>query len=218
MAAFALLPLDLTLSILERVVDSNTPGKSIIVLEQVCRTWRTLCLGARGATAVATTIATPTTTSDATSTTPTRVPGLWRSAFFLKWPSFVKQATKFTNAGKPVPRDFDWKRFYSMRVQAERTAPRLGFGEGPHDIEDCAEQWNFRCPLMWEHLTSMPENPLTRHCGACDRVVRLCLSQSEVDEVSRQGGCAAYAYERNGHVERMVGEPPEPPRPTCAVS
>eukprot|EP00697_Spironema_sp_BW2_P003820 gnl/Spiro4/15073_TR8125_c0_g1_i1.p2 gnl/Spiro4/15073_TR8125_c0_g1~~gnl/Spiro4/15073_TR8125_c0_g1_i1.p2 ORF type:complete len:134 (-),score=33.16 gnl/Spiro4/15073_TR8125_c0_g1_i1:101-502(-) len=113
--------------------------------------------------------------------------GPWRAFVIQEMPSVAHKRFR------------DWLQFYRL-LRAVPASARLQNTE-PHAIEDCANEWEFRCPLIWESLKTTREFN-KRHCDACNKTVTLCTSQSELDVVTKAGGCVAYAVDRSGRITR----------------
>ena len=62
----------------------------------------------------------------------------------------------------------------------------------------------FECPQAWAALA-----PTVRHCGACDREVRLCPTPGEFVRAAEQGYCVAIPREvlPIGLIAHQVGQP-----------
>ena len=66
----------------------------------------------------------------------------------------------------------------------------------------------FECPQAWDALVPT-DDPAMRHCGACDRQVRLCPTPGEFVEAAEQGHCVAIPRQvlPIGLIAHQVGQP-----------
>jgi uncharacterized protein (TIGR02996 family) len=65
-------------------------------------------------------------------------------------------------------------------------------------IDNCDDEFAFRCPKQWEHLKGT-DNPRVRYCETCDKKVYYCLTDREARKRTSLGLCVALApSERKG--------------------
>lgn len=68
-------------------------------------------------------------------------------------------------------------------------------------VQNCDRAFRNRCPKRWADLTQMT-NPMTRWCSTCDRSVTFCLTDKDVDRLSREGECVAF-YDGSGYSDTL---------------
>lgn len=59
------------------------------------------------------------------------------------------------------------------------------------EIENCAGDWEFQCPRLWENLKAT-EEPKKRYCDTCRENVYFCDSMEEVQSHTLQRRCVAF--------------------------
>jgi hypothetical protein len=52
-------------------------------------------------------------------------------------------------------------------------------------------EFEYKCPLNWDELDSTNSSNI-KFCKTCDKAVKLCVEQSEIDFASETGLCIAY--------------------------
>lgn len=68
-------------------------------------------------------------------------------------------------------------------------------------VQNCRRAFRFRCPKQWAELTQT-DDPAVRWCSVCERTVTFCLSDSDIDRLSRAGECVSF-YDESGHADTL---------------
>lgn len=68
------------------------------------------------------------------------------------------------------------------------------------DIENCASDWEYKCPKRWESL-SVTSNPQERFCETCKETVYLCTTEDELSLRVGQRRCVAFDVINSSTIE-----------------
>ena len=79
-----------------------------------------------------------------------------------------------------------------------RTAFRVAYGS-VQDIDGCEWKFATQCPERWHNL-QQTEQDAVRHCGTCNKLVHLCLTEDEVKKHAEHGNCVCFVS------DQMYGE------------
>lgn len=71
-----------------------------------------------------------------------------------------------------------------------RTAIDVAYGT-IRKVKGCGWKFATQCPERWENLEPTKSGTV-RNCGVCNKLVHLCLSDSEVKEHAKLGNCVCY--------------------------
>jgi uncharacterized protein (TIGR02996 family) len=77
-------------------------------------------------------------------------------------------------------------------------------------VENCDDQFAFKCPKQWENLRATDE-PTVRHCEACQKDVYYCNTTREAYDHAQKGDCVAIAS-LLPHAPDVLERDPDAPR------
>ena len=58
-------------------------------------------------------------------------------------------------------------------------------------VQNCDRSFRIRCPKNWADLNPS-DDPTSRWCSTCERIVTFCLTDSDIERLTRNGECVAY--------------------------
>eukprot|EP00439_Symbiodinium_sp_Y106_P073577 s1005_g13.t3 len=82
-------------------------------------------------------------------------------------------------------------------IPLQVSAQPLGSEPKVLDIENCAGDWEYECPKLWESL-SPTDAPNQRFCGVCKENVYFCKSIEEINAHTMQRRCVAFLVRETG--------------------
>ena len=85
--------------------------------------------------------------------------------------------------------------------------------EGLLDIENCAADWELRCPKKWGELRATP-NAKERFCETCRETVYFCHTKVELEAHTAQRRCVAFDMAAPAPQSSGASPRPTSPRPT----
>lgn len=68
-------------------------------------------------------------------------------------------------------------------------------------IQNCDRAFRIRCPKNWADLTPT-DDPAARWCSTCERTVTFCMSDADIERLTRSGQCIAY-YDDNTQTDTL---------------